>query len=278
MKWRFIKKNKYQNPFLPKRNKLDIDRQRRKKRIFLISLIFFILIGLIYFILYASLWRIKKISISGTQKTEIITEIRLAVQKNKSGLYFGLIPKDNILFFNVRTLEKKINDDIVLERLEIKKKLFSSLEIMVKEKLPVLIWNEKNNYYYIDKAGVVMGARKFEELKFDLPFINYGTTTQIIVGRKIMTEMDIEFIQRLLVKFKKIFKEIQIIQTVIDKKSKNIFYFYTNQGWYFILKLNSNVEVSINNLKRLLEQKIDNVNNLEYVDLRIEDRIFYKLR
>ncbi len=278
MKWKFIKKNKYQNPFLPKRNKLDLNKQRRKKRIFLISLMFFILIVLFYFLFYANFLKINKISISGTQKTEIITEIRLEVQRSKSGLYFGLIPKDNILFFNTKALEKKINNNIVLEKLEIKKKLFGSLEIIVKEKLPVLIWREGKDYYYIDKLGIVMGARKFEELEFDLPFINYGTTTQIIVGRKIITEENIKFIQFVLNKFKKIFREIQITQTVINKKNKNNFYFYTNQGWFFILKLDNDITTSIDNLKRLLEQKIEDINKLEYVDLRIEDKIFYKLK
>jgi len=278
MERKFVKKNKYQNPFLPKRNKLDIDKSRRKRRIFLIVLIIIILGGLFYLLVYASLWKIKKVSVSGTQKTELITEIRTLVQKNKNGLYGWIIPKDNILFFSLQDLKSEINSNIVLDNLEIRKKLFGTLEITVEEKLPVLIWNETNDYYYIDKLGIVMGARQFEQLEFDLPFINHGTTTQVIVGKKILDEKNIDFVRIVLAELENKFRDIRVVQLVVPEMNKNNLYFYTDQSWYFILNIDNDITVSLNNLNRLIEQKIEDINNLEYIDLRIEDKIFYKLK
>lgn len=276
MKRKFVKKNKYQNPFLPQRNKLDINKSKRKKRIFLIIIMIIILLSLGYFFIYANLWKIKKVSVSGTKNSELINDIREIVQQNKNGFYGWLIPKDNILFFNLENLKNEINSQLVLDRLEIKKKIFGTLEIVLTEKLPVLIWNEGDDYYYIDKFGTVMGARRFEELEFDLPFINHGTTTQIIVGKKILTETSIKYAKDVLAMLANNLKDINVVQLVIPNMNLNNLYFYTEQGWYFILNTDNDIITSLDNLKRLINQKIKNINNLEYIDLRIEDKIFYK--
>ena len=51
----------------------------------------------------------------------------------------------------------------------------------------------------------------------------------------------------------------------------------TSEGWYILFNLQKEAEEQLSALKGVLEEKIkDQRENLEYVDLRIENRVYYK--
>lgn len=276
MRRKFLKRKKYDNPFLPRRSEIDLARKKKKKRIFLVILFFLLICGLVYLIFYSAIWRIKKIVITGTEEINVITEIREIVQKEKTGYCFFVIPNDNILFFSIEELVKRIDGEMVLDELDVQKKFFKTLKIYAKEKVPVLVWNEGDEYYYIDKKGIVMGAVNFNDIKYDLSFINRGTTTQVVVSKKIIEPVDVDFILKILAEAGNKFKDWQINQVMAKKIKNNEIYFYTDESWYFLLDMAGDSGKQLENLDRLLEQKIGDRSALEYIDLRIEDRIFYK--
>ena len=123
---------------------------------------------------------------------------------------------------------------------------------------------------------ILMSAVALENIKYDLPLINRGTTTQVVLGRKIIEPSNIKFIQAVLAKVSEKISDWQINQLVAPVVDNSEIFFYTNEGWYFILKVESDIDRSIDNLQELLVQKIGQRDKLKYVDLRIEDRIYYK--
>jgi hypothetical protein len=50
----------------------------------------------------------------------------------------------------------------------------------------------------------------------------------------------------------------------------------TNESWYILFSLKRNIKSQLLALKVALDEKIQNRSGLEYVDLRIENRIYYK--
>ena len=163
-----------------------------------------------------------------------------------------------------------------MDELAVQKRFLHTLEIYAKEKVPQLLWKEGEEYFYIDKSGTLMAAVAFEDIKYDLPLINRGTTTQAVLTKKIIEPSNIDFIQQVLAKVSEINSAWQISRLVALTVDNSEIFFYTNEGWYFILKVNNDITKSIYNLKELLAQKIEDRSKLKYVDLRIEDRIYYK--
>ncbi len=50
----------------------------------------------------------------------------------------------------------------------------------------------------------------------------------------------------------------------------------TNEGWYVLFNLKKDIKNQLLTLKVALNEKIKNRTNLQYIDLRIENRIYYK--
>ena len=283
MKRKFFKPKKYSNPYLPrltarqaKKRVADPVKKKKRKRIFILFILLLVLAGLVYLVIYSSLFKITKIVVSGAGKNEILNEIQIIANRETSGRDLYIWPRDNILLLNIDMLGAVIDSQVALDKLEIEKKFLHTLKIEADEKVPQLLWNEGKDYFYIDKNGIVMGAVRFEDVEYDLALINRGTTTQIIVGRKIIKADNIKFINDFLAKVRERIKDWQVIQVVTPTVDSSEMSFYTNEGWYFMVKAGGNIEMLVYNLEQLLIQKVDDRSKLEYIDLRIEDRIFYK--
>ena len=275
---KFFKPKKYNNSYMPKRRAEDPARGKKKKRIPILFILILIIIGLIYIVIYSPVFRIKKIVVSGSGEENILNEIRIVTKRETNGYDLYIWPRDNIILLNTDMLSAVIDSQVLLDELEIKKKFFNKLEINAREKVPQLLWHEDENYFYIDKQGIVMGAVKFEDISFDLPWISRVTSTPVVVGNLIIEPIEIDFIKEVLAKVSKLFNDWQVTQIIVREAGNNRLRFVTNEGWYFILQTGTAIDESIYNLNKLLEQKIAERDKLLYIDLRIEDRIFYKLK
>jgi len=275
MKRKFFKPKNYNNPYLPKRAADPLKKKKRKK-ILILFILAAILAGLVYSIIYSPLLKIKKIVVSGTEKFDVINDIQIIAKRETTGYDLGIWPRDNILLLSEEMFKAVIDSQVALDELAIQKKFPHILEIYAKEKVPQLLWKEGEEHFYVDKFGILMAAVALENIKYDLPLINRGTTTQVVVGRKIIEPSNIKFIQEVLAKVSEKISDWQISQVVAPAVDNSEMFFYTNEGWYFILKVESDIDRSIYNLQELLAQKIKDRSKLKYVDLRIEDRIYYK--
>ena len=275
MKRKFFRLKKYNNPYLSQRA-VDPLKKKNRKRILVFFILAAILAGLVYLIIYSPLLKIKKIVISGTEEFDLINDIQIIATRETTGYDLGIWPRNNILLLNKEMFKAVIDSQVVLDELAVQKRFLHTLEIYAKEKVPQLLWKEGEEYFYIDKSGTLMAAVAFEDIKYDLPLINRGTTTQVVLTKKIIEPSNIDFIQQVLAKVSEINSAWQISRLVALTVDNSEIFFYTNEGWYFILKVNNDITKSIYNLKELLAQKIEDRSKLKYVDLRIEDRIYYK--
>jgi cell division septal protein FtsQ len=274
---RFFKNKKHNNPFI-RRTEKAIDPgiiKKRKKRLGIFIGIL-ILAGVVYFVIYASCFEIKKIAVSGSEDIDVTNKIQIITKNELVGYRNLVIPKNNILFFDKNSLEKKLRENLVLEKLVIKKQLFNTLKIEAEEKLPAVLWDNNGEYFYIDKQGVAIGAVKWEEVKYDLPMVSRGTTTSVVINTKLLDEQNVSFIREAIEKMRARFSDWQIRVAVAQDITNREIYFYTTEGWYVILNTEKDIDKQLDNLEELLKQKLLDRKGLEYIDLRLEEKIFYK--
>ncbi|MFH1956540.1 MAG: hypothetical protein ABIJ28_02740, partial [Patescibacteria group bacterium] len=72
-------------------------------------------------------------------------------------------------------------------------------------------------------------------------------------------------------------ENIMISQVVFKKDG--LFEFQTEEDWYILLSERSDYKLSLDNLKIALREQIkEKRSELEYIDLRLENKVFYKFK
>lgn len=250
---------------MPRRKK----KKRKLKGMLLLICLFLILI---YILFFSPLFKIRAIEVLGNK--EVKTE---EIKNNFS--------YKNIFLFT----EKKIKDDLVkkfpkISDLEVRKNLIKrvvNLIIKERERLGIIcqskIIEEKEqmkNCFYIDKNGFIFEDAPQTSGSLIILIKDYSQR-DFYLGKNIFEKRIMEFISKI--------KENLFLETGVRVSDFSILSWpakelkiMTNEGWYIIFDLERDAKSQLLGLKAALEEKIKNRESLEYVDLRIENRIYYK--
>lgn len=274
--------------FLKTKGQLDILAERKpkgrmgksahkKKRLVFLFFFFLILAGLIYFFVYSPVFRINRVIINGINEVENINAVQIGVNKYTEGYKFFIWPKNNILFLNKGKAVLFLGQDIKIEDIKIAKELPRTLIVEAKDKLPILFWQEVEQGYYIDKSGLVLAAVN-DNTKYNLPVIARSTTTAVSVGVKIIGENDVSFIRMAIGKIGEKLRGFKIAKIEVKDYSNRDVSFYIDGGWRLIMSVAGEKEIdgALDNLVGFLEQEVVDTKQIEYIDIRIPDKIFYK--
>lgn len=247
---------------------------RKKRRLFII-LILLVLI-LVYIFLFSPVFKIRAIEVSGNKEieTEEIKDkfsygnIILATEENIKNDLIKKIPKIADLEIN-KNLIKRVVNLIIKER----ERLGIVCQVSEQETR-----NKKQETieecFYIDKQGVIFEDAPQTSGSLILLIKDYSQR-DFYLGKEVFEEKIMNFISKI--------KENLFLETGVRVSDFNILSLptkelkvITSQGWYILFDLERGAENQILALKAALEEKIPNREGLEYVDLRIENRIYYK--
>lgn len=242
---------------------------KKKKILFLIFLLFLILIcgiGL------SPIFKIKTIEISGNKDVSA-EEIKETLDyKNIFLLPSSKIKKDLLKKFP-QILDLEINKNIIKQTLKLIIKEREEIGIIC-EADPAFAEATAGRCFYIDNEGIIF-KKSLLTSGFMILLINDFSERQYDLGDKIFDKNLME----LLLKIKdKLANELDIPLAKIDIVSYPIkdIRATTYEGWKIIFSNERNIDEQILELKTALKEKIKNTTGLEYIDLRIENRIYYK--
>jgi len=136
-------------------------------------------------------------------------------------------------------------------------------------------------YYYLDVNGIIVSAGLKDESDMEsIPIIEMIDTnkTTIKPGDQIITRERITNISHIygLLNRSSIHATVQYI--TINQKSERELNIVTSEGWEILLDTNIDIESQLKKLELVLDEKIkEDRQVLRYVDLRVKDRVYYKL-
>jgi len=277
--------------FKRKRNKNNnISHQYRKKGggnffgrfLYWLCLGFFL--GAITYILFFSPWtKISEISISGNESLEV-TPIQEVVRLELEGKYFNWLEKNSYLLIREKSIEKKILENFKnIKEISVDKYFPDKLKISLKERMEVLILCNEDECFLVDEEGSILSDIKmenFEEFGDNLLILHSEKNKEIKKGDMVLKK---EFFQYLFDIKKKLVDrlEIEIDRNIItprlisgDLRVKSL------EGWSIYFDSSIPVEKEIKMLSALLVEKKEELNleNLEYIDLRSDKKIYYKFK
>lgn len=292
-----------------------IKKQQKKKRflfrlLFLLS--FFLFLGaLLYFVFFFGYFQIKKVNFSGHSEValETLQNFFEKFEHKKTGF---LKLNENIIFFNSKSFKNDLQSQFLqIKEVKINRIWPNELKITIEERQPTAVfcplffkrentenineekiasqteefkelsqkvfWSEitSENCFYIDLGGFAFAEASFI-LGGRLANIFENKQQASILGKNVISKEMVTFlndVQRGLLSM-----DIETYKFFVNKKDKEVD-ILTKDGWTLYVSTDQEVANQLLVLKRSLEEKIkEDISLLQYIDLRVPGRIYYKLQ
>lgn len=197
------------------------------------------------------------------------SELERTISPYMASLNKFWLPTNNYFLFEPKSVVELLKEkEIGIATAE--KKFPKTLEVNFPETEPWLIYCA-DKCYYVSPAGFLTDtAPKFSENP--LPMVSAGNEAKSI-GDSVLTDAQIKFLKNALARFKNM--GITVREVAIGEEIK----FSTKENWNLLIGKDADLSKTFTDLGLLFSQKIkDDRANLEYIDMRFENKAFYKLR
>ncbi|OGY44452.1 MAG: hypothetical protein A2729_02200 [Candidatus Buchananbacteria bacterium RIFCSPHIGHO2_01_FULL_39_14] len=283
---RDYQKKSYFNPYFPQRRK----KKAKKKWLLVLILMVLFFLGVFSFSRLPD-WQIKNIEVFGTEfinQDDIQNLILHQLEKKR----FFIFSQKNILFFSKWQAMVVLNKNYLFEDLEIDKKYFDTLRIKIKEKVSTLIWISGENKYYLDLTGKVIKAVENNDLIIkktsgetqvirpaltlgQYPIIYDQSQAPVKIGQNAINQDLVEYLVALH-KEADLSPDFEVSYYEFLKSDFSEVNLVTRDGWQAKFLTNDNPKNQIHLLTRILLEKVKDPKKLQYIDLRLGEKVFLK--
>lgn len=264
----------YKNPFFQNKKAVKLTgelKNKTKLAIFAFTIAALIAVWLLFF---STLFKIKKIEVSGAGAgaSEEIELIARRLGENR------LVGKNNLLLYNKKDLNKILNEKYYLDSLTIKKNLFHTLAITLREEQPAAVWREAGQYYYLDGQGNIIN--QIDPLSINglnYPLIENSTAVKIEGRKANINEEAISYILNLFNEFKDNKHNFTVERFIISQNSNTVeMAILDGPKIYFNIK--SSLAEQTAKLDLIVRDKLRNdfKSAKEYIDLRYANNVYIK--
>ncbi len=264
-------------------------RKRKAKKILISVLILFLFSGIFYFLFFSQVFKINNFIISGGRSL-VPEEVEETLRSFLNRRWF-LIPANNFFILKEGELEKAILDKFKrIEGVDIQKGFPNALEVEIKEKNLNLIWcqkkQEERKCFYLDQDGMVFGKAFDIDLEnldreklINGPFILVEEERESFssLEEKIAVSELVDFIFQIKLILPKI-AGLKMVKGSIGLASAGQINVETEEGWQVYFDTTRELTSQVKILDLVLTEKItkEERESLEYIDLRVPGRIYYK--
>lgn len=236
-----------------------------------------IVLGIAYVILFLPFWEIKKVEANGTEKVSS-AELISAVGEYLNGFQSTGILKNNYLFFSEEKLAEYLKNNFPgLKDISVNKKLPPSLIVEARDRQKIMVYCGREQCFFLDADGIAFESAP--EIYGGLNVVlkdNSGREAQ--AGNKMI---DANLINFMLETQKVIINDsnMSLVNFEISNYPTSDINIEMPEDWKIMLDSKLSPQEQISALQKVLDDKIkDQRHALEYIDLRIGNRIYYKFK
>lgn len=240
------------------------------KKIFYLFIFLCIIGGIIYFVFFSNFFSVKKI---------IIVNNKNVTQKEVEDILFPILSENffsrNIIFFDAVDASNMLHEkNDKIRTAAIKKKWPQTLEVNLEERSTEIIWQTQNINYGIDKDGIVY-----------LENVNPAGASIVVDRSNVPVKLNSKIVLPKFVAFIKILVDklpqktgLTIAGLSINETTREL-EVKTGQGFIVYFDTMRSPEAQIDNLIKVIDKVKASQKGklyLEYVDLRLENKLYYK--
>lgn len=247
------------------------------KKTVLKTLIFIFPFLILFFVfLYLPKFRIKNIEINGNKN--LIQKIRIVADEELNKKILFLIPKNNFFVFKKGNLKEKILQNAAsIKTVEINKNFPDTIILNIEERTEAGFYcvdAEMSKCFSLDEEAVIFEKKTINSEEKKLIFIASTSTEAVKQNDKIMDKK----IFAEIISFSDSAEKILGLKTrkiILNRNEYNVFF----ENSFYAIVNKEQINSAFENLKLILESQIkDKKNNLEYIDLRFQNKAFFKLK
>lgn len=231
-------------------------------------------------LLMAPQLKLLHIAVSG-QETISAGDVERVVRAELAERVFGLFSRGNMLLFRTSMLEARILKEFpTIASAEVSRSFINrDIQVVVREHAlwGVYCLSGAEECYYVGTDGVLFAVSpQFTgNVIFRITDYRQGGNAYAL-GSRVVAEDTREKIQYM-EKFLKDTLDISVREVVFGRTYNDTIELVTNEGWYILLDEATDVKPRANDLLLIFEKHTIDRARLEYVDIRFEGKVFYKL-
>ena len=236
----------------------------------------------LYVLFFSGQMQISSITITGTQQLSsqgIATEVQQSLQ----GKYLKIIPKNNFLFVSQDSIKSNIENSYKKVRdVSVQKKFPDSITINIDERQALLVWCQSDqSCFLLDENGIAYSTADFsspELVQNQLLRVDDSSAETVSIGEKVIDPQYENYVLginaalgNMGITASEEYSTPSRMSQEIDVKSQS--------GYELNFSTQFSVDSAMNTLSLILKKGIsqDQLSNLAYIDLRSENKAFYKL-
>ena len=278
---------RYGNPYF---------KQEQKKPLWIYGiagLLFGVFIALSSFFLTAPKFIFSTIRVEGLDTIPPQT-IKIIAQNYLDEHSFFFFSNRNSLIFDAEELKKRMTKSFSFDSIDIQKEN-SILAIIVKEKLSTFLWQTYEDDFIVDDKGVVIKTISDEEkdaiinppilfgptrsgvpLRSTVPLVFFfdSSNTSVDINDEVLTQEEVD--QTLLFRQLAQAEGIDVNRFEMNRVAGAWMKVNTIVGYDILFDPALPIDKQIDNLIIVLRDSVQDQQNLEYIDLRFEDHIYFK--
>lgn len=237
---------------------------------------------LVYSLFFAGFLQINDIDLAGNNSipSEKITG---AVENELKSGYWKFFLGEILFFFNSNKLERDLKMQFKkIKKISVEKKFPSRLKIEIEERNLILFLCSRGDCYFIDENGYAYKKADSSEMENQGgPIVKLidGSGKNINEGEYVLLPRYVDFI----IKIQEAVKTETGLEILNEYRTESRIseevIVQTKKGWDIYLNAKFPIEKSVYTLKTLLNRQImlKELNDLEYIDLRSENKVFYRM-
>lgn len=186
----------------------------------------------------------------------------------------------NILSLQTLVIEQRLLAAIPqLRDVHIVRKLPGTLKIILQEKTPALLLLSSGKYYFVDFEGIA-----YEEASLDtlpgivLPVVKSSGEAAVEIGTPAVAEGFVQFVREAQEKLPSL-ANAEVVETRIPSLAAREVHFLFTNNWVIKFDTTRPLASQLDVFTRLLQHTIpeEERGRINYIDLRIPNRVYYKL-
>jgi len=245
-----------------------------RNKIFLFLVLAFIIVdALFYTLFFLETFQVKKIIITGENKTSR-EELKSNIENNLEHELLFLETKSIFLVNTNNIKDNLLSNFPQIAEVKIKRRYPDALNIVVVERKEVAAWGLEEIYFSVDGEGVI-----FEECSPEIEsikIVDKKNTPPLKIGEKVIEK---DYFGKILEVEEKLTSElkIEIGEMIVFSKE---FRAKTSAGWEIYFSPKEDLNWQLTKLSSVLEKEIppERRKDLEYIDLRFGNFAPYKYR
>ncbi len=274
MKRRIIETNRRgrRNPYFRSESK------KRRSTLVVALFLLFGAISLLSYFVFSSRYHIGEMQVDGAAE-DIRLEIEQASNDYLDKRTLFVFPKKHPWLFSEATLEELLLDQFPLNTVVVTKSK-RTITITVDEKIRTYFVLRDDSLYSVDRGGYVINeVTDLERIQItltsdiDIPTIEIPGNDSLSVGDTVLSESLFE-------KIVYVIDEIQAntllsamhVSVIEEEQRMNV---ETDSGVVLYLALNREMSDQISKLEALISRKLVDLEELTYIDLRYQNRLYY---